>query len=470
MATTNYTGAQILPYLFGRIDPYTNTARVTLRVPGSGFHGYVTGTELIFNMSSGGANPLRVSVDGGAYSTPTLSAGSMTVFTGLSDTAHLVDTQFVTGYGGTYFTASGAASVTGAAPAISADPDYGPFRVARAGKDVVSSVLWNAGQSYAYSPFIGYNGYFPADSDPAISTAWFGGVGARVRGRADRVYVYTSTNSRWYGLEKDGVRVASVFTSGLTGGRYEWYPVGTGLDDGSEHEWTVVCGANGSSGLQDIDAVMLGGASASISATPPTPRPYIMCMGDSITASVDGGGSGSTGGDGTLSWGYKLARLLGRDAVIAGRAGSLITTGKQQVANDLVAAMSAGAYPTHLAVLYGRNNTGSSYETCLADYTALLQNALAVPQFYGKIVAIKVPAVSNWTNNATVNLAIGDAVAAVNSSRVSVVDGSGWTDITANDGTHWTDAGHTLAAQRLYDSGAFSGTHSAATLLLLGAG
>ena len=57
---------------------------------------YATGTQLRVAGATGGAGDgLEVTVDGGAWTTITFAAGYATVFTGLTDTAHLVQIRMV---------------------------------------------------------------------------------------------------------------------------------------------------------------------------------------------------------------------------------------------------------------------------------------------------------------------------------------------------------------------------------------
>lgn len=457
MATTTWTGSQIVPYLYGRIETISNAARATLRNTGSGFHGTITGTDASFTMTAGGANPLSISVDGGAYTTPTLTAGSMPIFAGLTDTAHTVDCRLQAAYlgTGTYYTlASTALSVTGAAPAIALDANYGPQVYAIGANSVFSNLLTDM-NTYAMQvgPGIGSSAYYSVP--PLSSTGGFSGNVARVRGRADRVMVLTNKNGSWIALEKDGTRIAAVKPTVTT---YQWVTLATGLDDGSEHEWTIVCGQG--TGGQIIDMIMLGGSNASISATLPTARSTIMCVGDSLTASVDGGGAGTTQGDGTLAYPYVLARLLGKDALAVGRSGTQVLVGSQQIVNDLTQAVRTGTAPTHLGILYGRNNTDTS--TTQTDYTSMLNNILSYSQWTGKIVAITVPEIGSYaTSGALVNAGIRNAVAAVGSSRVTLVEAAAQTTIgVGTDGTHYNIAGHAQLGTFLYNSGAFADSSS----------
>lgn len=463
MATTNFTGTQLAPFCYGRIDNAVTTAgRVIVRGTGSEVHVNVTGTDCVLQMTAASTTPFTFRLDGVLQSDPTLSGtsnGTATLFSGLTDTVHLVSLSLKTanqGTGNWFPTGTNALSVTGAVPAIAADTAYGPFLVARAGYKVASTWFDDATAVSSENPEFSVNQF---QSVPPLTNSPVADLVVRVRGRADSVWglVNTNNSAKFISLEKDGVFVSS---QSVTKNGFGWAQFGPGLDDGSEHDWAIVAG---STSFTQVDVIMLGGTVGAISTTIPTRRSVIVAIGDSITASVDGGlpnqgfGTGtSTGGDGALAYPYLLAKLLGKDAIAIGRSGTVCLVGAQQVANDLQQVTRSGANITHLVVHYGRNDTVLA--TVTANYTILLQQALAVPSFTGKIVAVTVPEIYGFsgTGNTQVNPGIRAAVAAVPSSRIVLVEGAAWTGITANDGTHYDTAGHALYAANLYASGAMA--------------
>ena len=461
MPSTTLTGTQCLPFCSGRIDALASATQIRFRQPGTGMRFRVTGTDCTLTGTWSGTQPFLLFIDGVAQTTPTHASGVLTLFTGLSDVQRTVELRLQGAYAGTgnyLVPLNNSLVATGAAPAVVADTTWGPQRAVHAGAGILSTLCADVAGTLI-GPAYGTTS-FPSMSDNSTPGAAVNG-GVRFRARADRIYFFTATTtSRWYSLYRDGVRVTSVSAAAAVSLVYQWFEIANSLDDGSEHDWEITAGGLGG-GAQSLDMVMIGGASAAFSATSPAPRDLVLCIGDSNTVGVSGtgGGADDTGGNATYSWGAVLGRLLGRDAILAGRPGATCINGSRQIAADIRMTMAAcGRMPAHIAILYGRNNTDTA--TTQADYTTMLQQALAVPQFTGKIVCITVPQTPTWTGiGALVNAGIRNAVAAVASSRVVIVEGATWTDIgTGPDNTHYTITGHALLGQRVYASGAFAVT------------
>ena len=459
MATTTLTGTQLLPYLSGRIDALASATQIRFRQPGTGMRFRVTGTDCTLTGTWSGTQPFLLFVDGVQQTTPTHASGVLTLFSGLADAIHTVELRLQSAYSGTgnyLVPANNSLVATGAAPAVVADTTWGPQRAVHAGFGILSTLCQDIAGTLI-GPAYGTTS-FPSMSDTSTPGAAVNG-GVRFRARADRIYFYTATTTaRWYSLYRDGVRVASVSATASVSLVYQWFEIANGLDDGLEHDWEITAGGNGG-GAQSLDMIMIGGASAAFSSTSPDPRECILCIGDSNTVAVTGtgGGADDTLGNATYAWGAVLGRLLGRDAILAGRPGAVCANGARQIAADIRMTMAAcGRMPAHIAILYGRNNTDTA--TTQADYTTMLQQALAVPQFTGKIVGITVPQTPTWTGpGALVNAGIRNAIAAVASSRIVTVEGAAWTDIgTGPDNTHYTITGQALLGQRVYDSGALA--------------
>lgn len=274
----------------------------------------------------------------------------------------------------------------------------------------------------------------------------FGGVEARFRARADSIDVWSNTHDRWIALLKDGVRQGAAKADSSTSWR--WIAVGTGLDDGSEHQWSVVSGGSGAELIQ-AQSVRIDGTSAAFSATAPTALAApIFAIGDSITEAVgDSGAVGGTEDDNTLGWTQVLARSLFRPALVWALSGTTTQDHRDTVAAALAACPTA---PCAVLIHSGRNNVSDSRATVAAAYQTLLENALAGCTC--PVLAIQQPLIGAFP---AVNLGIGDAVTAVASSRVTLVDGSGWSDVTSNNGNtsaHYDVAGHATFADHLTPS------------------
>ena len=461
MATQTLTGTQLLPYLSGRIDAFGSATQIRFRQSGTGLRFKATGTDCTLTGTWSGTQPFLLFIDGAQQTTPTHASGVLTLFTGLSDTQRTIELRLNTGYSGTgnyIVPLNNSMVITGAAPAIALDTTWGPQRAVHGGYGILSTILPDTSGTLI-GPSLGTTS-FPSMSDASGFGAGAAvNSGVRFRARADRIYFYTATTSaRWYSLYRDGVRVASVSATASVSLVYQWFEIANSLDDGSAHDWEITTGGLGG-GAQSLDMIMIGGASAAFSATSPSPRECILCIGDSLTVAVSGSGSDDTQGNATFAWGAVLGRLLGRDAILAGRSGSPCLTGARQIAADIRMAMAAtGRMPTHIVIYYGRNNTDTP--TTQTDYTTMLQQALGAPQFTGKIVCVTIPQIGSWASNgALVNTGIRNAVAAVASGRVAIVEGATWTDVgVGSDGTHYTITGQALVGQRLYDSGALTVT------------
>lgn len=454
MATTVFTAAQLeaIYALQGRYDLLTSAAQCRFRLQGSGLCFSVTGTDCTLLGAFGGANPFAYYLDDVLQTAPTYSAGQIPLFSGLSDTTRKVELRLAAAFSRStshYLTASGAVSVTGAAPAIGRVSTRGP----QIHRGDYRSCFTTYPETIANSPGFPAIGTCICPPVPPLATGGTQGNAMRVRGRADSVLalVDTSGAARPFALAKDGVIVART---SVTASGYTWAQVGgTGLDDGAEHEWEVIAGV--ASGL---DALQLGGAFAAISATAPVRRTLIVCEGDSITASVSGGsgpGITDTGGDGTLAYPVVLGKLCGKDGIAIGRSGTTSQVGAEQVVNDLRTALGTGNEVSHVVLFHGRNDDGTQTQ---AYFATMIARILALPEFRGKIVVVTNPQIGafNGATATAVNQAKRNAVAAAASSRVVLVDGATWTDVTAADGTHYGVEGHALFAQRIYASGAMA--------------
>lgn len=460
MAVTVFTAAQLATIYApqGRTDIVTNTARLVFRLTGSGLVFYVTGTDCKLLGTFAGANPFAYYLDDALQAAPTYAAGELPLFTGLSDVQRKIELRLNAAYSGAtgnYVTAAGAVSVTGAVPAIDRVTTRGPQVPATQGYGVCTTVLPDVLTAAQQQPSTGGISYASA---PPLTTSSFQGLAVRVRGRADNVLVFTNTNNGacYFALAKDGVIVARTT---ITNNGHAWAQVGgTGLDDGSEHDWEVITGGN-AGGLGAPDMIQLGGANAALSATSPTVRSGILCLGDSITASVSSGGGGgvSTQGDGTLAWPVLLGKLLSKDAIAMGRSGSVSLVGAEQCANDLKQAMRVSNI-THVVILYGRNDlSGEAAETA---HATMFSRLLAVPGFTGKIVVVTNP-IHGTATGIAVNAGKTAAVAAAASSRVVLVDGSAWSISAVSDNTHYDITGHATFAANLNASGAMADIPSA---------
>lgn len=462
MAVTNFTGTQLIPFIYGREDHLTNVLQSRYRAGGTELRFVFTGTDAALTFGAvSSATPFTYTLDGVLQADPSFVVNTPTTFaTGLADTAHTAIFRLKIANQGTgvlHTLANTCLTITGAAPAVAADPNFGPYRIGLTGYGVCSTFSTDSTANAAMQPDLCNTSYY--QTPPNVSGA-FGASSIRARGRADQVwgFINTQNGARFYALEKDGVVISR---QSVTNNGFIWTRIGgTGLDDGSEHDWAIVYGSNANAGSGGVDAIMLGGTVGAFSTTHPTRRRIILWIGDSITASTDGGGGVgvSTQGDATLAFPYLASRLAGADAIVAGQPGTTWAQQAIQAPVILRQAARCGQQPDKIVITLGRNDTVQA--TVRTQSALLINNLLGVTDWTGKIVIQLPPLVGGWLGSAVV-AGIQQGIADVGSSRVITVDGSGWTDITAvSDNTHFDIAGHLLDAQRLYASGALAATSS----------
>jgi hypothetical protein len=401
-----------------------------------------------------------VSVDGGAKTNPTVSGNVLTIALGETDAFHVVHLGLHTGWVGAAFTQPIPMTITAVGtPTLSGDPDWGPQLLSMSGDKRIYTNTFHYFNTpgFGRAPEFGGTGYNRITPDAASG---FKGLVSRLYGRADRVYVHAGTWNVWFALERDGVRVASVRSTDISDNYFEWIQIASGLDDGSEHEWTVIACGDGTSGTQFLDGVMLGGVNASVSTTQfPSKRPTLFFIGDSLTmtanANAPAGGADDPQGDASLGFPYQIARGTDRDVIVAGRSGMGTEAGKRQIAHDLMMASKTGNQPELATIFLGRNDT--IYADALANTTEMINAVLGSPYFSGDLIVWTVPEVGGYAaTGAIVNPAIRDAVTAVGSSRVHLFDAGLYNDITVgNDGTHYTKAGNTTLSTRALASGLY---------------
>lgn len=359
MATTvyNITGsggvnasAQI--YWNGEYQDATQGGR-----PGRGFIGRqsevvfkVTGTDATLEgYLPSGANlqPVAISVDGGAFTlVPAMTLATwttITLFAGLSDTAHTVIVRDQGASVGLafYVDRNSVVTVTGGAPAISVPTGYGnQYKVRAAGVD--SFLVPEGGLANTTN-----------QGNNCKTTTWTD-TSYHFKATIATLSIWCHKGGQRFALWIDGVKqTTQTIPTGSTWGRVELY---TGLDDTAEHDYVLQYG-NGGAIVHDL--MTTGGTG--INTTTLAVRPHIAGYGDSRTASLS-----SVEANSTVGWLFRLGMLLGC---------AVYNRGIGSTALRNYGAGGSGC----------TTNTGETRET---DITNLAPEPTHVFEFYGVIDAL----------------------------------------------------------------------------------
>ena len=342
----------------------TDAAKLAAIANDSGLHLVMTGSSAVLHCgATSGTTPFGVRVDGGAETTPSLSGGETTLFSGEDDEAHVVDIRATAGAQARWIDQAVALEVSGVNPGLTADPDFGPVLLvgdATLHKTTMASVTAN---NYS-SP----NTFQDR-----------GGECFKIRGKGEQLWVWVSG-----GAANTAIRlyVDDVFHSqtAYSTANYKWLQLATGLDTGVEHEYTIVLSHPRASSLY-LDAVMFGGTGAAFSATAVGPKKIVACWGDSITE-CGGVSECSPYGQG-YSW---IARAVYENGAMyhgRGYGGQSTSDVAARIAGEITALSVA---PDMIVMNPGRNNAaGNPFRD---DYITLLQNVYAVAPSGARLVCI----------------------------------------------------------------------------------
>jgi len=408
MATTTYTYAQITPGFSGYFD-YTDDPTRRCLQPNSLLFLYLTGTSATIKCGGGGASPYTVTVDG-VESTPVISAGQMTLFTGLADVKHTVSVVVNPGYSqyGNWITtnADPTLSVTGASPAMSTVPMEFNTWTTFPGKSTIftrpapGSTITPATERQVYDDVYG------------LGTVSF-------KAACDTIYVFAGDSPLLYSID-DGAPVQVSVTASATTVRHLSL-LAAGLNTGL-HKYTIwQVNANGET--QGV-ACLLGGSVVSI--LPITSGTKTLTQfGDSITQGV-----GATAGAVET---FQVGRSLGYAVAKWGVAGQTTS----QLAALVPTYFTHCSPPDYLLLAIGRNDNGNL--ALQADYTACLQAFITAG--CTKIICRGIlPNGSElWP---TENAAIQAAIASFASKYIVFMNTSTWSGIDYADGVHPTAAGY----------------------------
>lgn len=423
---TNYTTTNLAPYWGpARVnDGVANSGRFSGNSTSATCHLVITGTKAVLNVGAQASQPYNISVDGGAYSTPTILgpttlAGQITLFTGLSDAAHTVDIRTAGGYSGgnAWFQRPNALEVAGASPTISADPNYGPSE--RVSDTTLGDQNLGTTTTGYSSPSGGYDR---------------GGESYSRRGKAERIYAWAGPTLATGGIVLLIDGVYQSITSLPTSGAHGWQLLASGLDSSAEHEYTIAFSKIGPSSDGFIDAVMFGGSGAELSATAVAAKPRIAVWGDSITHHAGCGTYGMGNG-----WLARLQRALDIRVHNRGVSGNTVTNVNARLASEL-AAIVAVSEPDIIIHNIGFNDaSGATFKT---NYRTMVDTTLA-----GTTTA-KIICLPPWafSDAAAMSINIQEVVTEVASDRVFFMSSATMPPRTTGSGNscdnvHPTDSG-----------------------------
>lgn len=429
MATTSYSYNQILPGFSGYFD-VTSDATHRCMQANSCLLLAVTGTSATMRYGGGGSQPFYCTVDG-VETKPTLSGGSVTLFTGLADTVHIVNiepsgTTFPT-YNWFLTTEANAITVTGAAPAMTPIPMHFATWPDFPGL----STLWTtAAPGGNITPT--HRQVFNDNS--AVGTMSF-------VAQCDTIYVLSGNGPLKYSV--DGGTIQNVTpAAALTERRAQL--LATGLDATQPHTYTVWMGDNGAH--PQAVACLANGSPVTITA--PTGLQTMFLYG----ASTVYGAGGTRGGVDIFQVGLNLDLAVAKYG-ISGLTINGLTT-------NVPTYFTRSAVPEHVLLGIGRNNIGSG--TFQADYTACIQ--AFINQGCTKIICrgLWPEGSDTWP---TENAAMAAAVASFANPDIVYLPTTTWTGIATADGLHPTDAGYvTIAGYETTDLGPLVETYYSLTI------
>lgn len=423
MATTNYTQAQAQFGFWGYYNEITNAARHAWQGSNTQWIGSMTGTDATMATTVAATNtPWYVSVDGGAFTHPASSGSAITLFSGLTDTAHQViimgDVTFAPNNG--YTPTSGTLfSITGAAPALGYSTDTGPsYIITDPSFPGQSSLYITAAPGGNVRPLYSLTTNNTAPSGYSTSGA------IRFRAQCDCIWLCTGLTEFWYSI--DGGTVTRV--TGITGpasrpsGYGTWKKVLSGLDNTAMHDYMIMPSTvNGSVADQkQALGIMIGGSSATFGSY--TAKTVVGQFGDSVTESRVSAyvGSGATDV-------YKYSAALGYMPMACGKQGVGAAT-----LNTDITTMSAywPAVPKYAVLAIGYNDTaGATFRT---NYLACINTLLGLG--IKKILCRRIVTDNTGTFNSTIDADIQTVVSTLANPNVTYMGTTSWINISTVEG------------------------------------
>lgn len=423
--TTNFNYAAFAPGQTGPLDFITNVTRTYWQADQSAsatyscWMGEITGTDCYMQFRNNNSNYnvsfMNVSVDNGAFAVVNSAAGNAAIFTGLTDTTHLVKIFIGPAYSTIGYVPNNIdiAAITGAVPALSPPTQ---FIQAFDGKANTYTAGFNSATGGNYTP-TNVNG-------PAV--AGYSQTG--------QIVFRAATSRLILGLAALGTDYAYVSVDGALPTRYG--PVTGGVlkvtTDSAAHTYAVWGSEPGGDQTSRDFQVGCDGALQTLAASL-----RLFQFGDSLTAANN---NTTTGQVET----FYVAAALGMVAATAGKGGQTVEALNADIAT-LLAAITTDTANDVAVLAIGRNNVGIWDAGTDAAYLALI---VALSAKFGKVLCrglINGSTGTGFSNSpwTTENGFIQTIVAAYADPNVIYIDPEPWTDIALQvDNTHVTDAGY----------------------------
>lgn len=444
----NFSYSQVSGGIYGTRDTTTTAGRTFIAVSGSGWSGFVTGTDATFvahRVAGDVTGMIEASIDGGVFTALTYSGsgGIFPLFAGLSDTVHNVVVKPGTAYGNTIYIPSGVnvIAVTGSAPSVEtatgvrAQPLDGNALISSSGFPTASiggnflPLTWAASQNIT----------------SRTATTSPGSCVPTLRFRCDATKFYITTGSRWIFVSIDGARPTRYDTTvGAGSAKARLFKL-SGLS-GTLHTYNVWPSWDQGTGQPSFFSV----GTDAVSFTDVGTKKILDIHGDSIAR---GAGSTSPGDVDTLY----VASNLGCAGISFGIDGSFINevaqrmgwnaAGTIQTGNGYLDNMTIAANAVAIVEI-GRNDCtpGSNVAMTaqqITDYTNIVTTLKAK---YGRVICRGVIPTTgqNWSN---FNVGIAAIVTGKADANINYVNTDGWTTITYTDGTHPNDGGYIIMVE-----------------------
>lgn len=433
--TQTFAETDVSSGFFGFFDTTTVAGRrkfyVTDNQNNSDWTGYIRGSSATMRVGGSGSTPFDISIDDGAWSTPTnagtASDGTIILFSNLADAVHTVRIKCQTASSGAAWTFTGGVlfSVTGTSPSayvdtatrwIITDPSFpGIHLVSLGSRPAGANVL-------------------PAISETVYTSAFSFGASMKFRAQCSEIYIFTAETEAFYSI--DGAAMTQVALPLSSLGSYRaWKRVATGLDNTAQHNYVISSGGTDRT-IGAVIGVMITGSGASFGTTPTTKK--VIQYGDSITYAA-GIYTGQTSAVQDI---YKTGVGLGFLGAPCGLSG----TNAAGLDSSLTTARSYRNVVEDVAVLaIGRNDALTSSASFKASVTSILNTLLGAGvgkilvrgQNFGGGGGAAVGGVANRDQD------LADAVSALANANVVYVPVQTWTPITGvapnnglGDGTH----------------------------------
>lgn len=435
-------------------NPTTFSGRSGMRQSGanSQIDTIVTGTQLEMQCYYPNTTTFQVSVDGGSYTTITNNGGTwayVTVFTGLSDTAHTVTIRQLSGVSQVfYLDATTAFRVTGSAPAMAYPTGFGT-QVDLMETEGLKYIIREGNVSNGTS-----NGY--SSPLPPTLTTLYQDIVFRFRAKVSGLSIWMLQNGHVFRYTMDGVLQGSLVTAASTN-QYGWLTIATGLDATEEHEYEII--ASGKAGSVSttiyIQGIMFAGGSL-VERRLHT-RERVGFYGDSITSAYE------QIGDSTLGYAWLAGDAMGKAVYNLGLAGTTVKTAAAGTDATYSGQARAAGLATispafsDLVIEYGTNDvsgldgaiTTGQFQTAYLDMLTTIRAGCPDTKIWCMTILPRTDDASY--NRSGFNTALRAAVAAMNDSAIVVLDAEDWIDVNTDllDSKHPNALGYIKIAQQL---------------------